>query len=153
MRSFIFTTFWLLLAAGCATLRPDFETPSVNLVSFRALPSEGIAPRFEIGLRVLNPNSFDLGLQGMSYKVFLDDYEVVEGVASELPVVPAYGEADIKVMAAVSLLDAVRLVNDRLQKPRGHVEYRLQAKLDVGTLIPAIRIEETGILGAPSSDL
>ena len=152
-RSIWAASLWVLLAAGCATLRPDFETPSVNVVSFRALPSKGFAPRFEIGLRVLNPNSFELGLQGMSYKVFLDDYEVVEGVASELPVVPAYGEADIKVLAAVSLLDAMRLVNDRLQKPRGQVEYRLQAKLDVGTLIPAIRIEETGILGAPGSDI
>lgn len=140
----------MLLALGlsaCATLRPDFETPAVQVTSFRPLPGEGLAPRFEIGLRVTNPNADELKLRGLSYKVLLDDYEVVQGVANELPVVPGYGAADIKLLASVSLLDGMRFVNQLLQKPAGQVDYRLQAKLDVGALLPAIRVEESGKLG------
>jgi LEA14-like dessication related protein len=144
---------WVLLAvfvmAGCASLKPGFEEPSVKVTAFRPLPSEGLAPRFEIGLRVVNPNPDPLKLRGMSYRVFLDDYEIVEGVANELPEVPAYGEADLKVLANVSLFDGIRLVNDLLSKPRDQVSYRLQAKLDIGAMLPAIRVEEKGQLGAP----
>jgi LEA14-like dessication related protein len=142
---------FLLLAVGilsaCATMKPSFETPTVQVVSFRPLPSEGLAPRFEIGLRVVNPNPDALKLRGMSYDVSLDDYRVVEGAASELPVVPAYGEADINLTAAVSLVDAMRFVNGLIGRTDRQVEYRLRAKLDVGALLPAIRIEEKGLLG------
>ena len=132
------------LVAGCSTLRPDFETPSVNVTSFTPLPSQSFTPRFEIGMRVVNPNSTSLSLRGMSYKIFLNDYEVVEGAVNELPVVPAYGEAEFKVIATVSLIEGMRFVQDLLQKAQGKVDYRLQVKLDVGAMIPSIRIEKTG---------
>jgi LEA14-like dessication related protein len=135
---------WLGLVAGCTTLRPDFETPSVNVTSFKPLPSQSFTPRFEIGMRVVNPNSTMLNLRGMIYKVFLNDYEVVEGAANELPVVPAYGEAEFKVIATVSLMEGMRFVQDMLKNENAQVDYRLQAKLDVGAMIPSIRIEKTG---------
>ena len=43
----------LVVVAGCATLSPDYEQPTVALTSFRALPSEGVAPAFEVGLRIV----------------------------------------------------------------------------------------------------
>jgi LEA14-like dessication related protein len=137
----------VLCVSACATMKPGFETPTVRVMSFRPLPSQGLAPRFEIGLRVINPNADALKLRGMSYNVSLDNYRVVEGAASDLPVVPAYGEATIKLTAAVSLVDAMRFVNGLMSDTDGQVEYRLQAKLDVGALMPAIRIEEKGLLG------
>lgn len=128
-------------------MQPDFETPTVQVMSFRPLPAEGLAPRFEIGLRVVNPNADALKLRGMSYNISLDNYRVVEGAANDLPVVPAYGEALFRLTAAVSLVDAMRFVNGLMTNTDGRVEYRLQAKLDVGALLPSIRIEESGLLG------
>ena len=134
----------LFLVAGCSTLRPGFETPSVDVTSFRMLPSETLTPRFEIGMRIVNPNAVKLNLRGISYKVFLNDYQVVEGAASDLPVVPAYGDAEFKVTATVGLIESMRFVNDMLQNTRGQVAYRLNAKLDIGALVPAITVEKTG---------
>jgi LEA14-like dessication related protein len=142
--SLLLCSLWLGLAAGCTTLHPGFETPSVNVTSFKPLPSQSFTPRFEIGMRVVNPNSTSLNLRGMSYKVFLNDYEVVEGAANELPVVPAYGEAQFNVIATVSLMEGMRFVQDMLKNANGQVDYRLQVKLDVGAMIPVIRIEKTG---------
>ena len=134
----------LFLVAGCSTLRPGFETPSVDVTSFRMLPSETLTPRFEIGMRIVNPNAVKLNLRGISYKVFLNDYQVVEGAASDLPVVPAYGDAEFKVTATVGLIESMCFVNDMLQNTRGQVAYRLNAKLDIGALVPAITVEKTG---------
>lgn len=132
------------LIAGCATLRPDFVTPTVNITSFKPLPSEGITPRFEIGLRVVNPNSTQLSLRGMSYTVALNDYQVVDGAANQLPIVPGYGEAEFKVMATVGVFEGIRFVSDLLQNPKGQVAYTLKAKLDVGAMLPSINLEKTG---------
>lgn len=136
----------VFLVAGCTTLRQDFEAPSVDVTSFRLLPSQSLTPRFEIGMRIVNPNAVKLNLRGMSYKVFLNDYQVVEGAANDLPVVPAYGDAEFKVTATVGLIESMRFVNDMLQNAGGQVAYRLKAKLDIGAMVPAIRVEKTGSL-------
>ena len=135
---------WICLGAGCTSLRPGFEKPSVSITSFKPMASQSLTPKFEIGMHVVNPNATKLSLRGMSYKLFLNDYEVVEGAANELPDVPAYGEAEFKVIATVGLIEGIRFVNDLLQNTSGQVAYRLQTKLDIGAMVPAIRIEKTG---------
>jgi LEA14-like dessication related protein len=134
----------LFLVAGCTTLRPGFETPSVDVTSFRMLPSQTLTPRFEIGMRIVNPNAVRLNLRGMSYKVFLNDYQVVDGAANDLPVVPAYGDAEFKVTATVGLIESMRFVNDMLQNSRGQIAYHIKAKLDIGAMVPSIRVEKSG---------
>ena len=42
-----------VMLQACAGLRPGHETPTVNVNSFRALPSDGMLPSFEIGLPVI----------------------------------------------------------------------------------------------------
>ncbi|MDJ0929053.1 MAG: LEA type 2 family protein [Gammaproteobacteria bacterium] len=137
----------LLALSGCATLSPDFEQPSVRLVSVQPVSAEGMLPEFLVRLRVVNPNPDALKLRGMSYTFFLDDYDIVTGATSDLPEVPAYGEADIDIQAVVDLVDAIRFINTLMSKSPSEVEYRLQAKLDIGPLLPAIRFEESGRLG------
>lgn len=135
----LLSAFW---TTGCVTLRPDYVAPTVDMVSFKPLESESIVPRFEIGLRVVNPNAAKLELRGMSYALSLNGYQVVEGAANELPVVPGYGEAEFRVVARVGLIESIGFVNDLLKKSHGEVTYRFKAKLDVGALLPAIHIEK-----------
>jgi Late embryogenesis abundant protein len=132
------------LIAGCSTMRPGFVSPTVNITSFKPLPSEGIAPKFEMSLRVVNPNATQLSLRGMSYTLALNNFAVVDGAANALPVVPAYGEAEFKVVATVGVFEGIRFVSDLLQHSKGQVAYTLKAKLDVGAMLPAINIEKTG---------
>jgi hypothetical protein len=46
-------------------------------------------------------------------------------------------------------MEGLRFVNSIMQKPATEVRYKVQAKLDIGALLPAIRIEETGLLAPP----
>lgn len=132
---------------GCATLQPGYEQPTVTVNYFRALPSEGVAPRFEIGLRILNPNRTPLKLHGIAYNVRLEGHRLLAGVANELPEVAPYGTADVALVAGVDLLGGLGLVGDLLRSAqRESVAYRLEAKLDVGPLQPAIRIDHEGRL-------
>lgn len=136
--------FWIFLGTGCTIFKPELEKPTVNVTSFKLLSTEGFTPKFEIGLRVVNPNAVQLSLKGMSYKIFLNEHEVMQGVANDLPVVPAYGEAGLKVIANVGLLEGMRFVNEMLKNAGAKVVYRVQANLDLGTLYPMIKIEEGG---------
>jgi LEA14-like dessication related protein len=140
---------WFLLA-GCATLSPDFEQPSVSVSSFRMLPSNNIVPKFEIGLHVINPNRVPLKLFGMSYEVELEGHRVLTGVANELPQISAYGEGDVLLQAAPDLFSSISLFTDLMNQPREKFNFKFAARLDVGKFLPKIRVEKTGQIGLPA---
>lgn len=143
-----FCKLWLVLLLGllpaCAPLQPGFETPEVRVTSFKVLPSETIAPRFEIGLHVINPNRSALKLVGLTYSVELEGRRVLSGVTSDLPVIAGYGEGDVVLQASADLINSLGLLSDLMNRPRETVTYDLNAKLDVGALMPSIRISKTG---------
>lgn len=145
IRPLVFICISVVLSA-CATLRPDFETPTVQVVSVALLPPENLSPRFAVTLRVINPNRSDLPLRGAAYAISIEGQEVVAGVANDLPRIPGYGEENITLNATLNWLEGLQLLQDLSREPRDSVEYELSAKLDVGALIPAIRVNETGTL-------
>jgi LEA14-like dessication related protein len=136
-----------LLLGGCAGMRPGYERPSVTLSSFRILPSEGLMPRFALGLRVVNPNPTPLPLRGMSYNVAFEGHPLLTGVAGNLETVPAYGESMIEVQTGVDLISGLRLFNDLLNDPqRDRLRFLLRARLDTGGLTRFLTLEEAGEL-------
>lgn len=145
---------WMVLLAvfllsGCAVLSPDFEQPTVSVTSFRILPSNNMVPEFEIGLHVLNPNRTSLELLGLTYEVELEGHRVLTGVASELPVIAAYGEGDVLLQAMPDLVSSIRLFGDLMGKPRDKVHFNFSAYLDVGRFLPKIHVEEAGEISFP----
>jgi LEA14-like dessication related protein len=134
----------IVLMYGCASLQPDFKEPTVSVTSFRALPSEGMAPRFEIGLHVTNPNRTTLDLAGLSYTVSLEGHQILTGVANELPAIDAYGEGDITLLAIADLFNSISLFADLIRQPREIFAYELNADLDLGGIYPNINVEKKG---------
>lgn len=134
----------VLAIAGCATLHPDFETPTVTVNSLRLLPSGNLVPQFEVGLHVVNPNRSALRLHGIAYTLSLDGFKILTGVANDLPTVEAYGQADIKLVAAANLISGIRLLSDLVNQQRDAIAYDLDAKLDLGGILPALHVNESG---------
>jgi len=132
------------ILGSCATLSPDYEEPTVTLSSFKALPSEGMVPAFEIGLRIINPNSQALNLEGIVYTISLESYELVKGVGKDFPVIEGYSEGEVKLTASANLLAGIRFVSEMVQSEGGSVEYEFKAKLDLGGLYPSIKVREKG---------
>ena len=133
---------WGLLA-GCATVDPDYEPPSVTVSSFRAIPVPNGLPNFEVGLRVLNPNATPLELRGMSFSIALDGHKIIRGVGNELPVIEPYGAGDFEVTASANILAGIRFITSMANSGGDSVNYELKAKLDVGAF-RAIRIRDAG---------
>lgn len=133
---------WAL--AACTTLSPDYEQPTVTLNSFRALPSEGMTPTFEIGLRVINPNPHPLALAGVVYTIAVQGHELVKGVGKDFPVIEGYSQQDITLAASANLLAGIRFIGDLMQTDSDTLEYSFEAKLDLQGMYPSIRIREHG---------
>jgi len=136
----------LLLLTACVSLPADFKDPTVSLVSITPQVSNLFAPEFEVVLHVTNPNRKALDIVGLSYTVHLQGNKLIEGVANELPVVAAYGEADISLHATADLMGGISLLGDLLNQPSDQVEFELNAEIDLGTLYPMIRVQRSGMI-------
>jgi LEA14-like dessication related protein len=141
----IFCLLALISLSGCASWSPSYEKPQVNITSFSFAPeSNGLAPRFIIGLQIINPNRNALPLEGMSYSVEVENNRVLSGATPDLPRVPGYGMADFTIEASPDLLGSARLLNRLLSGQTKSLDYTFKAKLDMGRLVPYLNIEESG---------
>jgi LEA14-like dessication related protein len=134
------------LLAACAGMQPGYETPTVTVSSFRALPSTGAMPNFEIGLEVVNPNRQALALEGISYTVSLEGYDIIKGVGSDLPVIEGYGTGEFRLTASANLFAGMQLLGDMMRGPKDEFAYKFTAKLDLGGFRPPLRIEDGGTI-------
>jgi LEA14-like dessication related protein len=135
---------WFLMLSGCASITPDLDPPKVTLESFRALPIQGSAPRFEIKLRVVNPNKQTLDIAGISYSVELLDKELISGVTNDIPIIEGYSEEVVTLEAGLQLFQLMRLLTSLGSSASDSLEYRFSAKIDFNGFVPTQRIEETG---------
>lgn len=127
---------------GCGGLRPGYESPTVTISSFKAIPSEAGLPAFEIGLRVVNPNIKPLELRGVAYTISIEGHDIIKGVGNDLPVIDGYGEGEFKLTASANLFAGIRLITDLMRSDKNTFRYEFAAKLDVGAFLPAIRVTD-----------
>jgi LEA14-like dessication related protein len=133
-----------LLLAGCVTFPADFKEPTVSLLSIRPDISNVFAPEFDLRLRVSNPNRDPLEIVGLSYNISLQGRRLIEGVASELPVVPAYGEADFGLRATADLVGGFNLLAELMDRPGEDVDFELNADIDLGRFYPMVKVRRSG---------
>lgn len=139
----------LLLLAGCSGL-PGYEQPEVNITSFALAPgSTGLAPRFNIGVQVINPNRMALPLRGMSYGVEIEGNRILSGATPDLPTVPAYDTAEFVIEASPDLIGSARLLSELFARQRSTLAYTFNARIDTGGLLPSINVVEAGSFGLP----
>jgi LEA14-like dessication related protein len=136
--------FALILLVSCASLAPEIDPPKISLVSFRSLPTEGGAPRFEIKLRVINPNMQPLDITGISYSVELLEKELISGVANDIPPIEGYGEGLVTLNAELQWLELLRLMASFGTTRSEPLVYRFSAKIDFNGFMPTQRLEESG---------
>jgi len=137
----------LLIFSGCAGFQPGYEKPTVTITSFEAIPTEGIAPKFHIGIHIINPNRTKLQLKGISYTVSIEGHRVITGVSNKLPEIEAYGEGNVMLNASVDLFNSIGFISELIRNQgKDQISYDLDTKLDAGVLYPLIRVSKKGKL-------
>ena len=141
---YAFYSLAIAFLTSCASLQTDFKEPTVSVTSFRALPSDSMAPRFEIGLHVINPNRMAIALEGMSYTVSIEGNQILTGVENDLPVIEGYGEGNVTLTATADWFNSISLISDLMRQPRDTFTYEFVARLDLGGIYSDIPVEKKG---------
>lgn len=148
----------LALLSGCATLSGS-NGPNVQIVGLQALPSEGLEMRFELKLRVQNPNETPLRYDGMSVSLDLDGRGLANGVSNVSGEIPRFSDAVLTVPVSISAFSVVRQLFARagsMDKEGGAsqpIAYSLKGKLGAPEgSFGAVRFSNTGEMDIFASD-
>jgi LEA14-like dessication related protein len=144
------TCYLLLLAlTSCASL-PGIEPPRVNVAGIEPLDGQGMEMRFNVMLRIQNPNNTPIKYQGLLVDLFIDGRRVASGVSNEPGLVPAYGELVYTLPVTVSTLTVIRQLIDMAQQPqKTAIRYEIKGKLE-GGLFGTVRFSDNGNLTLPN---
>jgi LEA14-like dessication related protein len=120
----------LLLLASCGSGDP--LPPHVQVVNMHLLESSLFEQRFQVDLRIGNPNDFDLPLDGLTFDLDVNGEDFARGFSDQRVTVPRLGEARLSVVASTTLLDLVRQFT--LLAERGALAYRLHGTAYLNSL-------------------
>ena len=113
LRLFFAALLVAVLAPACSLIPSDVEPPIVSVIGIGELQAGAFEQRFRIDLRLQNPNSFDLALDGVDFQLDLNGRRLTRGLSGEPVTVPRLGEAQVSVPATTTVLDLLRQLTPR----------------------------------------
>ena len=144
--------FVLALLSGCANLQLGDDAPNVRVAGLEPLPTEGLEVRFELKLRVQNPNETPLAYDGMSVNLDLDGQGLASGVSNASGEIPRFSEEVLTIPVTISALSIARQLLSRVGESNGStsdesIVYTLKGKLGaVAGTSGATRFSDSGEL-------
>lgn len=111
--------------AGCASLRgEDIIEPDVQLVNLVLQEATLFEQKLRIDLRIINPNDFDLPLDGLSFDLRVNGDRIARGTSSDSITIPRLGDGVMEVEAHTS---SIAIVRQMIDPPRdGRYEYEIE---------------------------
>lgn len=122
----------LLLLQGCSSLREEFQEPDIRVLGFARLPGNNLLDqRFNLYLKLSNPNDLQLDIKGIAFSFNIGETELIRGVSNNVPHIAPYGEVEFTVQGSANLIEAVRLLKKLQRHPEAAQAYQLKAKVDL----------------------
>lgn len=144
------TLLLALALGGCAGMLAR-DPVRMTVVGIEPLPGEGLEMRFNLKLRLQNPNEVPLDYDGLAVELELNGKPFASGVSDRKGNVPRFGETLFRVPVTVSAFNAMRqalaiVEGDTLDD----VPYVLRGKLGGGAF-GVTRFSEKGTLSLPGT--
>jgi LEA14-like dessication related protein len=141
---------WLLALSGCAGMFSPDEV-RINVVGIEPLEGQGLEVRFDLKLRLQNPNETPIEYDGVALVLELNGKPFASGVSDQKGTVSRFGETVLSVPMTVSAFAAAQQALDLADGGLDHLTYVLRGKLAGGLFRGGIRFTDKGTLTLPNS--
>lgn len=119
----------LIVAAvtACSTMPKDFETPKFGIADIAPKDVAVFEQRFDVQLRIQNPNNFDLGINGIRFQIDLNEKEFGNGMSGQAVTIPRFSSEMITAEVITGLGGFLRQMQE-MSASATKLRYRLKGK-------------------------
>lgn len=145
MKALLLSTVGGFLLAACSAILVNLKTPEVSFVGLHAVEASVFEQKLQVRMKVHNPNSIELPVNGLDVDIEVADEPFAHGVSAREFVVPAQGEAEFDMLVTANA--ATALLKLASGGKAEDVRYKLKGKLSTKLgLLRTIPFEESGTL-------
>jgi LEA14-like dessication related protein len=124
----------IFLLVGCAGLFKPIETPRLSVVNLQLVAATIFEQQYRIQLRIQNPNTFALSVDGLQYAIEINNQPFASGVNNRSVIIPALDTAILEVEATSTLMSFFRQITTLQQGKLETISYRLSGKIHLAGL-------------------
>lgn len=133
----------LPLLGSCAAL-PKLEAPKLSVVGLKLQGGDIFSQRVDVRMRVFNPNNRELPIDGITYRLEVNDAELGNGSTTAPFNVPAMGEAEFDMQITANLAGALLKLLTRKNSSEA-LGYRLVGSVNLSSgFLRRIPFDERG---------
>lgn len=126
------------------------QPPQVTLAGISLAGLDLLEQRYEIRLRVQNPNHFDFVIEGMQYQVEINDKVFARGLSNHSVSIPRDDMRTVSVEAVSTLNDVLRQLQVDEQSEPEVLRYRVSGTLKVRHHAGDIAFDHSGEIRLPA---
>ena len=137
------------LMAGCAALPQKPEAPRVNITAIELVEAGILEQRYQVKLRVQNPNDFDFAIKGIQFEIKLNGQSFVTGVSGNAVNVPRFGSAVLDLEAVSTLAGLARQFKEMTENKTPTASYGITGKVHLARPAISLPFHEEGEIKLP----
>lgn len=141
----------LFLAAvfttACTGIPFNAKAPQVRVAEVNVKRLGLLEQVFDVGLRVNNPNDFDINIEGLEFQLEINSREFATGNAHTHTRIPAFSSAVVHVdttMQSNKLLDQLKTFPEILKEG---VPYRIHGRIKIDRAADWLPFDRSGVYG------
>ena len=125
------TRWWIsvplaMIVASCSTMPKEYEMLVVHIADMTPKEMAIFEQRFNIKLRIQNPNDVEFSINGLRFDIELNERAFANGMSGQRVMVPRFGSEVVETEVFTTLGSFLRQV-EKLNKAGGQkVRYRLK---------------------------
>lgn len=143
----LLTLFLALGLAACSSLPLNVLAPKVSVADVDIKRLGMLEQQFDVGLRVANPNAFELKIEALEFEFELNGRTFASGQSNVPTLIPAESSSVLRVEAmtrSMSLLQQFRTLPEILKQG---VDYRIKGRVKTDKLPGWFPFEHSGVVG------
>jgi LEA14-like dessication related protein len=140
--------FLALAMAACSGLPFNTVAPKVNVADV-AIKSLGLMEqRLDVGLRINNPNDFDLNIEALEFELEVNAHPFASGLSNQAVRVPAMASALLRVDTFLQSKNLIRQFKSLSQGAlKDGVPYRVKGRIKTDRSSSWLLFDHTGVVG------
>ena len=139
---------WVVLLAACTGLPLNAVPPRVSIAEVEVKSLGLFEQKFDVGLRVANPNDFDLKIEGLDFDLEVNGRPFASGLSRVSTLVPAASNTVLRVEAIVQSKNLARQI--RTLPPESlkeGVPYRVKGRVKTDKASTWLPFDHAGVYG------
>jgi len=116
---------------ACATVPRDIEPLKFSIANIVPKDVAVFEQRFDVQLRIQNPNDQELGINGLRCDIEFNDKEFGSGMSGQQVTIPRFGSEVVNVEVITGLSSFIRQFQELNKSGAGKLRYRLKGTMFV----------------------